>query len=78
MGLHSHSGDAAYDFSESESNELGYELLGMNKTQDALEILKLNVEAFPSSWNVYDGLGEALIKNRYKELAIENYRRFLG
>jgi hypothetical protein len=35
----------------------------MNKTQDALEILKLNVEAFPSSWNVDDGLGEAFMKN---------------
>ena len=41
------SGDPAYDFSESELNELGYQLLGMNKTQDAIEILKLNVEAFP-------------------------------
>jgi CubicO group peptidase (beta-lactamase class C family) len=71
------SGDAEYDFSESELNELGYQLLGMNKTQDAIEILKLNVEAFPSSWNVYDGLGEAFMKNGNKELAIENYRKSL-
>lgn len=71
------SADPAYDFSESELNELGYELLGENKTQDAIEILKLNVEAFPSSWNVYDGLGEAFMKNGNKELAIENYKKSL-
>jgi hypothetical protein len=41
----------------------------MNKMPDAIEILKLNVEAFPSSWNVYDGLGEAFMKNGNKELA---------
>jgi CubicO group peptidase (beta-lactamase class C family) len=71
------SGDPAYDFSESELNELGYQLLGMNKTPDAIEILKLNVEAFPASWNVYDGLGEAFMKNGNKELAIENYKKSL-
>jgi CubicO group peptidase (beta-lactamase class C family) len=71
------SGNATYDFSESELNELGYQLLGMNKTQDAIEILKLNVEAFPSSWNVYDGLGEAYMKNGNKELAIEKYKKSL-
>jgi CubicO group peptidase (beta-lactamase class C family) len=60
---------ATYDFTESELNELGYQLLGMNKMPDAIEILKLNVEAFPSSWNVYDGLGEAFMKNGNKELA---------
>jgi CubicO group peptidase (beta-lactamase class C family) len=70
-------GDATYDLSESELNELGYQLLGMNKTADAIEILKLNVEAFPSSWNVYDGLGEAFMKNRNKKLAIENYKKSL-
>jgi len=71
------SADPAYDFGESELNELGYELLGKNKTQDAIEILKLNVEAFPSSSNVYDGLGEAFMKNGNKELAIENYKKSL-
>ena len=71
------SSDTTYDFSEAELNELGYELLGMKKTQDAIEILKLNVEAFPSSWNVYDGLGEAFMRNGNRELAIENYEKSL-
>ena len=71
------SSDSAYDFSEAELNELGYQLLGMNKLPDAIEILKLNVEAFPSSSNVYDSLAEAFMKNGNKELAIENYKKSL-
>ena len=70
--------EAVYDFSESELNELGYELLSKDKNADALAILKLNAEAFPDSWNVYDGLGEAYMKNGNREQAIENYRRSLA
>jgi Flp pilus assembly protein TadD len=70
--------DAAYDFSESELNELGYELLGKYQPSDAVEILKLNVEAYPDSWNVYDGLAEAYMKNGNRELAIANYKKSLA
>jgi CubicO group peptidase (beta-lactamase class C family) len=70
--------DPAYDFAESELNELGYELLAQQKFSDAIEILKLNVEAYPSSWNVYDGLGEAFMKNGNRQLAIENYKKSLA
>jgi CubicO group peptidase (beta-lactamase class C family) len=69
--------DTSYDWSEGELNELGYELLGMNKIKDAIEILKLNAEVYPDSWNVYDGLGEAYMKNGDTELAIKNYRESL-
>jgi len=48
-----------------------------NKLPDSVTILKLNAEAFPSSANVYDGLGEAYMKNGNKELAIENYKKSL-
>jgi hypothetical protein len=64
--------DPAYDFSESELNELGYELLAKNQVPAAIEILKLNAAAFPSSWNVYDSPGDAYGKSGDKELAIEN------
>jgi Flp pilus assembly protein TadD len=70
--------DPAYDFSESELNELGYELLGKKKVSDAVAILKLNVESYPTSWNVYDGLGEAYMKSGNKAAAIENYQRSLA
>jgi tetratricopeptide (TPR) repeat protein len=71
------SNDTSYDFSESELNELGYQFLGMKKTQEAIEILKLNAEEYPNSSNVYDGLGEAYMNHGDRELAIRNYKKSL-
>jgi tetratricopeptide (TPR) repeat protein len=68
---------ATYDFSEPELNTLGYELIRMNKIKDAIEVLKLNVESFPSSANTYDSLAEAYMLNGEKELAIKNYKKSL-
>jgi CubicO group peptidase (beta-lactamase class C family) len=64
-----------YDFSESELNTLGYQLLGMKRTIDAIEIFKLNVEMFPKSANPYDTLGEAYLADNQKELALANYKK---
>jgi tetratricopeptide (TPR) repeat protein len=70
------SGD--YYVSESRLNALGYSLLGMKKVREAIEIFKLNVEAYPQSPNVYDSLGEAYAVSGDKELAIRNYQRALA
>ena len=64
-----------YYMSESQLNALGYRLLGMKKVHEAIEIFKLNVQAYPQSANVYDSLGEAYMTNGDKELAIRNYQR---
>ena len=48
-----------------------------DKTDEAIEIFKLNVSEHPKSWNVYDSLGEAYMKQGKKESAIENYRKSL-
>ena len=64
-----------YYVSESQLNALGYQLLGMKKVREAIEVLKLNVEGYPQSANVYDSLGEAYMINGDKELAIRNYQR---
>jgi len=66
-----------YDFREPELNMLGYQLLGMKKTKEAIEIFKLNVEAFPRGANTYDSLAEAYMVNGDKELAIQNYKKSL-
>ncbi|MBN2089856.1 MBL fold metallo-hydrolase [candidate division KSB1 bacterium] len=66
-----------YDFSEPKLNFLGYYLLNHNRIKDAIAIFKLNVEAFPDAWNVYDSLGEAYALNGDTELAIQNYRKSL-
>jgi len=62
---------------EYEMNDLGYQLLGLNKLKEAIEIFKLNVKAYPQSFNVYDSLGEAYMINGDDELAIQNYEKSL-
>jgi tetratricopeptide (TPR) repeat protein len=46
-------------FQESAINSLGYQLLQSGRTRDAIEVCQLNVEAYPESANVYDGLADA-------------------
>ncbi len=60
---------------ESQMNRIGYNLIGMKKLKDAIEVLKLNVDDYPQSFNTYDSLGEAYMTNGDKELAIKNYKR---
>ncbi|MFQ5891109.1 MAG: tetratricopeptide repeat protein, partial [Gemmatimonadota bacterium] len=66
-----------YNFAEPELNRLGYHYLGEGETEIAIEIFKLNVEAYPDAFNTYDSLGEAYMKAGQKELAIQNYERSL-
>jgi len=66
-----------YNISEADINELGYQLLREDLVKEAIEIFKLNVAEYPKSWNVYDSLGEAYMKNGDKELAIKNYEKSL-
>jgi CubicO group peptidase (beta-lactamase class C family) len=66
-----------YDFSEPELNALGYRLMTTGKTKEAIEILKLNVEAYPEGFNTYDSLAEAYMNNKERELAIRNFKKSL-
>jgi CubicO group peptidase (beta-lactamase class C family) len=66
-----------YDFGEPELNTLGYRLLQGKKLKEAIEIFKLNVEAYPEGFNTYDSLGEAYLNSGDKELAIKNYKKSL-
>jgi hypothetical protein len=67
----------AYEFGEEELNLLGYKLLAMKKPLEAIEIFKVNVNAFPKSWNVYDSIAEAYVTQGARALAIANYQRSL-
>ena len=62
---------------ESELNGLGYRLLQAKKVKEAIEIFKLNVEAYPHSANSYDSLAESYMVNGDNELAIQNYKKSL-
>ncbi|MEW6364943.1 MAG: MBL fold metallo-hydrolase [Acidobacteriota bacterium] len=69
--------DDNYYFDEREINRLGYQLLSQNRTKEAIEIFRANVEAFPESWNVYDSLAEACMTDNQKDLAVRYYRKSL-
>ncbi len=64
--------------SESDTNAFGYSLLRRKQVNEAIEVLKLNVESYPQSANVYDSLGEAYMLRGDKEKSIENYRKALA
>jgi 3-oxoadipate enol-lactonase len=64
-------------FSETRMNLLGYQYLQSSKIEEAIELFKLNVLAYPDSANTYDSLGEAYMINGDKELAIQNYNKSL-
>ncbi len=61
-------------FDENEFNLLGYRFLQQEKYAEAIAVFKLNVEAYPESWNVYDSLGEAYMNNGDRGLAIKSYK----
>ena len=63
---------------EGELNSLGYGLMRQKKVREAIEILKLNVEAYPQSANVYDSLAEAYLINGDRDLAVQNYEKSLS
>jgi FKBP-type peptidyl-prolyl cis-trans isomerase/Tetratricopeptide repeat len=66
-----------YNFKENQLNILGYQLLQSGRAKDAIEIFKLNVKAYPKSFNVYDSLGEGYMIAGNKKLAIKNYKKSL-
>jgi hypothetical protein len=66
-----------FNFKESQLNSFGYQLLQVGKVDLAIAILKLNVESYPQSANVYDSMGEAYMIKGNKEEAILNYEKSL-
>ncbi len=65
----------SFNFAEQELNSLGYHLLRSDRVDEAIEIFKLNIEAYPEAFNVYDSMGEAYMIAGNSELAIKNYKK---
>jgi glyoxylase-like metal-dependent hydrolase (beta-lactamase superfamily II) len=66
-----------YFFIENEINGYGYFLLQHDKVEQAVRMFRINVELFPESWNVYDSLGEALLRAGSTDEAVAMYERSL-
>lgn len=60
---------------EADINVYGYQLLGQNKTDEAIAIFARNVKDNPGSWNTYDSLAEAYVRKGDTRKAIENYTK---
>jgi len=56
-------------------NQVGYQLAGQGKMDEAIVAFKLNVERYPQSANVYDSLAEAYERSGKLDLARPNYER---
>jgi len=63
---------------ESMINQMGYNLLEMEKVDFAGEFFKLNVEYYPNSFNVYDSLGDFYLASDNKDKAIESFEKALA
>ena len=64
-------------FPEDIVNFMGYEHLQAQDNRGAIEILKLNAEAYPNSPNVYDSLSDAYFADGQRDLARENAKKAL-
>jgi Tfp pilus assembly protein PilF len=62
-------------FAEYPMNDLGLQYLYGGRVEEAIELLKLNVVAYPDAFNTYDSLAEAYMIHGDIALAIENYER---
>jgi hypothetical protein len=64
-------------FSEAVMNRIGYEHLQAGDNKGAVELMKLNVIAYPNSPNVYDSLSDAYLADGQKDLARQNAKKAL-
>jgi dienelactone hydrolase len=64
-------------FPEDIVNFMGYEHLQAQDNKGAIEILKLNAEAYPNSPNVYDSLSDAYFADGQRDLAREKAKKAL-
>ncbi|MCM3905766.1 MAG: serine hydrolase [Pyrinomonadaceae bacterium] len=62
---------------ESQMNRLGYQLLGLKRVKDAIEVFSQNTVDFPEAFNTWDSLAEALMASGDKESAIRYYKKSL-
>ncbi len=55
-------------------NTLGYLLMTMNKKDESIKVFRENCKKFPKNWNVFDSLGENLVKIGQKKEGIKYYK----
>ncbi len=64
-----------YQISEGGLNALGYQLLGEDHLDKAIDVFKLNIEEHPTSANPYDSYGDALLMKGDSLKALQNFKK---
>jgi len=64
-------------FREATLNNLGYDFLRMHRVDEAVEIFKINTDAYPASANTWSSLAEAYMYARNYELARTYFNKVL-
>jgi len=59
-----------YKFNEQQMEDLAQKLIKLRRPNDAIELLKVNVQNYPNSWKSYSSLAEAYKLTGNKELAM--------
>ncbi|MBE0552026.1 MAG: DUF2911 domain-containing protein, partial [Ignavibacterium sp.] len=63
---------------EAQVNTLGYQLMGIGKTDEALKVFEKNTVDHPDSWNVWDSLAEGLLTKGDIAKSRQLYEKALG
>ena len=63
---------------EAQMNTLGYQLMGIGKTDDALKVFEKNTVDYPNSWNVWDSYAEGLLTKGDNVKAKQLYEKALN
>lgn len=66
-----------FQFGPGQLNVAGYKLLQHGKVKEALEVFKLNAEAYPNNFLVYDSLADAYLADGDKQEATRNFKKSL-
>lgn len=61
---------------EAQMSNVGYQLLGIHKLDDALEVFRQNTTDFPTSANEWDSYAGALMDKGDKSSAIKYYKSY--
>lgn len=69
---------SVYNVSESAINSFGYQLMGQNKLDESLKVLKLNTALYPKAANTWDSYGEILLKLGKEKEGIKAYKKSLA
>ena len=66
-----------FDFVENQLNRLGYQLIQVDRTDDAIKIFRLNQEKFLESAKAYDSYGDGLLASGDTTSSLINFKKVL-